>query len=60
VDAFVGYGGFYGKTDNRSWVEGGVTVLATPDTQLDVNGGVRVYGNADSPFFLGAGVAYRL
>jgi len=60
VDAFVGYGGFYGKTDNRSWVEGGVTVLATPDTQLDVNGGVRVYGNADSPFLLGEGVAYRL
>ncbi len=60
VDAFVGYGGFYGKNDNRSWVEGGVTVLATPDTQLDVNGGVRVDGNVDSTVFLGLGIAQRL
>jgi hypothetical protein len=60
VDAFVGYAGFYGKEDNRSWVEGGFTVLATPDTQLDVNGGVRVDGNVDSTFFLGLGIAQRL
>jgi len=59
VDAFVGYAGFYGKTDNRSWVEGGFTVLATSDTQLDVNGGVRVDGNEEA-FFLGLGVAQRL
>lgn len=60
VDAFVGYGGFYNKNANRSWIEGGLTMLATPDVQLDVNGGVRIDGNVDSTFFLGAGFAHRL
>lgn len=60
VVVFVGYGGFYGKVANRSWLEGGLTVLANPDTQLDANVGLRVDGNVDSAFFVGVGLARRL
>jgi hypothetical protein len=56
--AYVGYAGFYTDGLNANWVEGGVTLLATPDTQLDVNTGLRVDDNGDD-FFLGLGVARR-
>lgn len=56
--AYVGYAGFYDDGLNANWVEGGVTLLATPDTQLDVNTGLRVDDNGDD-FFLGLGVARR-
>lgn len=59
IGAFLGYAGFYGQAENRNWVEGGVTILTSADTQIDVNGGVRVDGNADSPVFVGVGIARR-
>jgi hypothetical protein len=56
--AYVGYAGFYDDGPSANWVEGGLTFLATPDTQLDVNTGLRVDDNGDD-FFLGLGVAHR-
>lgn len=56
--AYVGYAGFYDDGANENWVEGGLTFLADPDTQLDVNTGLRVDDNGDD-FFLGLGVAHR-
>ncbi|MFB6247052.1 MAG: transporter [Salinibacter sp.] len=56
--AYVGYAGFYDDGPNANWVEGGVTLLTTPDTQLDVNTGLRVDDNAND-FFVGVGVAHR-
>jgi hypothetical protein len=65
TSAYVGYAGFYSDdsqrldAENTNVVEAGVTVLATPNTQLDVNGGLRVDDNVDSQFFLGIGLAQR-
>ncbi len=59
VGTYVGYGGFYTDGENTNFVEAGLTLLATPDTQLDVNGGFRVDDNVDSQFFLGVGLAQR-
>jgi len=56
--AYVGYAGFYDDGPNANWVEGGLTFLANPDTQLDVNTGLRVDDNGND-FFLGVGVAHR-
>lgn len=56
--AYVGYAGFYTDGLNANWVEGGVTLLASPDTQLDVNTGLRVDDNGDD-VFVGLGVARR-
>lgn len=56
--AYVGYAGFYDDGLNANWVEGGLTLLATPDTQLDVNTGLRVDDNGDD-VFVGLGVAHR-
>lgn len=56
--AYVGYAGFYDDGPNANWVEGGVTVLSTSDTQFDVNTGLRIDDNGDD-FFLGLGVARR-
>ena len=57
VGAYVGYAGFYTDAANANWVEGGFTLLATLDTQLDVNTGLRV--DDESDFFVGLGVAHR-
>jgi hypothetical protein len=57
VGAYVGYAGFYTDAANANWVEGGFTLLATLDTQLDVNTGLRVDEGSD--FFVGLGVAHR-
>lgn len=56
--AYVGYAGFYNEFVNRNWVEGGLTFLPNPDTQLDVNAGLRL-DEASDGFFLGLGVARR-
>lgn len=56
--AYVGYAGFYSDGLNANWVEGGLTLLANPDTQLDVNTGLRVDDNGDD-VFVGLGVAHR-
>jgi len=58
IGAYVGYAGFYTDGLNANWVEGGVTLLATPDTQLDVNTGLRIDDNGDD-VFVGLGVARR-
>jgi len=58
VGAYVGYAGFYTDGANSNWVEGGLTLLATLDTQLDVNTGLRVDDDGDA-FFVGLGVAHR-
>lgn len=58
ADAYVGYGGFYRNGPNTNWVEGGLTILATPNTQVDLNTGLRVDDNSDR-FFLGVGLAHR-
>jgi hypothetical protein len=59
VGAFFGYAGFYGTAGNRNWIEGGLTLLANDDTQLDLNGAIRVDTHSDTPFVLGLGVAHR-
>lgn len=59
VGAFVGYAGIYGQGGNRNWIEGGLTLLTNSDTQLDLNGAVRVDEHAEAPFFLGVGVSRR-
>jgi hypothetical protein len=56
--AYVGYAGFYDDGPNANWVEGGLTFLANPDTQLDVNTGLRIDDNGND-FFVGVGVAHR-
>lgn len=58
ADAYVGYGGFFRDGPNTNWVEGGLTFLAAPNTQVDLNTGLRVDDNADQ-FFLGIGLAQR-
>lgn len=56
--AYVGYAGFYTDVANQNWVEGGLTIQSNPNTQFDVNTGLRIDDNADA-FFLGVGVAHR-
>lgn len=58
MGAYVGYAGFYDDGPNRSWVEGGITIVSNIDTQLDVNTGLRIDSNGNG-FFVGAGVAHR-
>lgn len=58
VGAYAGYAGFYDESRARNWIEGGVTYLATSETQFDVNMGYRMDGRSN-PFFVGAGVAHR-
>jgi len=59
VGAYVGYAGTYTDGPNQNFVEGGLTFLATPNTQLDVNTGFRIDDNVDTGFFLGLGLAQR-
>jgi len=65
TSAYVGYAGFYSDDSrpidaaNTNFVETGVTFLATPDTQIDLNGGLRVDDNVDSEFFVGVGLSQR-
>lgn len=59
VGAYVGYAGFFPDGPSRSWVEGGLTVLRSANTQFDFNTGLRV-DDASDAFFLGLGLAHRL
>lgn len=59
IGAYVGYVGYYQKDDNENYVEGGLTFFPTSDTQLDVNGGLRVDDNVDSLWLIGLGLAQR-
>lgn len=59
IGAYVGYAGTYNDGPNQNFVEGGLTFLATPNTQLDVNTGFRIDDNVDTGFFLGLGIAQR-
>lgn len=56
VGAFAGWAGSFWDGGDESWIEGGLTLLAGPDLQLDVNG-------ATSPdtdrWFVGVGAAVR-
>jgi len=58
TNAYVGYAGFYNEFRNQNWVEGGLTVLSNPDTQFDVNTGLRLDERSDA-FFIGFGVSHR-
>ena len=54
---YGGWAGSFASGGDVNWLEGGATLLATPDVQLDLNGAWSV--DADAWFF-GAGVAFRL
>lgn len=58
MGAYVGYGGFYNTGANRNFVEGGLTYLATPNVQLDLNSGLQV-DEVGRDFFAGLGLAFR-
>ncbi|MCS3700710.1 hypothetical protein GGQ20_002027 [Salinibacter ruber] len=58
VGAYVGYAGFYTTGLNRNYVEAGLTLLSSPNTQLDVNTGLQVDENRGA-FFAGLGLAHR-
>ena len=58
VGAYVGYAGFYSTGLNTNYVEAGLSLLSSPDTQLDVNTGLQVDENR-SAFFAGLGLAHR-
>lgn len=58
VGGYVGYAGTYRDGLNTNYVEAGVTLLSTPNTQLDLNTGLQLDENRDA-FFLGAGLAHR-
>lgn len=58
VGGYVGYAGFYSTGLNTNYLEAGLTLLTSPNTQLDVNTGLQVDENRDA-FFLGLGLAHR-
>ncbi|MFB6231611.1 MAG: transporter [Salinibacter sp.] len=58
VGGYVGYAGFYSTGLNANYVEAGLTLTSSPDTQLDVNTGLQVDENR-SAFFAGLGLAHR-
>ncbi|MCS3702503.1 transporter [Salinibacter ruber] len=58
VGGYVGYAGFYSTGLNTNYVEAGLTLLSSPNTQLDVNTGLQVDENR-SAFFAGLGLAHR-
>lgn len=58
VGGYVGYAGFYSTGLNTNYVEAGLTLLSSPNTQLDVNTGLQVDEDR-SAFFAGLGLAHR-
>lgn len=58
VGGYVGYAGFYNTGLNTNYVEAGVTLLSSPNTQLDVNTGLQIDEYQDA-FFVGLGLAHR-
>ena len=57
VGVYGGWAGSFTSDGDVNWLEGGTTLLATPDVQLDLNGAWSVDGDV---WFFGAGVAFRL
>jgi len=58
VGAYVGYAGFYTTGLNTNYVEAGLTLLSSPNTQLDINTGLQV-DEYQGAFFVGLGLAHR-
>ena len=58
VGAYVGYAGFYSTGLNTNYVEAGLTLLSSPNTQLDVNTGLQIDEDR-SAFVAGLGLAHR-
>ena len=58
VGGYVGYAGFYSTGLNTNYVEAGLTLLSSPNTQLDINTGLQVDEDR-SAFFAGLGLAHR-
>jgi len=56
VGAYAGWAGFFSDDGDVNFGEGGLTLLASPDVQLDVNGGWALDGDG---WFVGGGVAIR-
>mgnify|MGYP006276160181 FL=1 len=59
LGAYVGYYGVYNDSANTNFVEGGLTYLASSNTQVDLNTGYRVDDNLDQ-FFVGIGLSQRI
>lgn len=57
LGAYAGYAGFYDEMENQNYLEGGVTYLVNSNTQVDLNGGLRVDGQDE--LFVGFGFAHR-
>lgn len=55
--AYLGYAQMFISGRNAHYVEGGLTVLLTPDIQFDINGGVGLHERAH--YFIGAGLVRR-
>jgi len=55
---YVGYAGFYRETTDGNWVQAGLTYLTNPNTQLDVNTGLRLDEESNRAFF-GIGFSHR-
>ena len=58
ASGYVGYAGVYSTGLNTNYVEAGVTLLASPNMQLDVNTGLQV-DEYQGAFFVGLGLAHR-
>ncbi|WP_263818329.1 transporter [Salinibacter sp.] len=58
IGAYVGYAGFYSTGLNTNYVEAGLSLLSSPDTQLDVNTGLQIDEDR-SAFVAGLGLAHR-
>lgn len=55
---YVGHARFYSEEPTEDWVEGGLTYLLSPNTQLDTNAGWQLHEDGDR-LFVGIGVARR-
>lgn len=55
--AYFGYAQLFVPGRNQHYLEGGLTLLLTPDLQFDVNGGVGLHER--ETYFIGAGLVRR-
>ncbi len=55
--AYFGYAQLFVPGQNQHYLEGGLTLLLTPDIQFDVNGGVGLHER--ETYFIGAGLVRR-
>jgi len=55
--AYFGYAQLFVPGRNQHYLEGGLTLLLTPDIQFDVNGGVGLHER--ETYFIGAGLVRR-